>query len=193
MVRSDSSRGQSMLEFALIAPIFFLLLFGIMEFGVLMFDTATSRFAASEAAKVEAQVGDQNLQCSKVAGCPAIYGNAVGTMCDADCQAIIAIHATALGSTSLEQVNYIEVQKMQASGQPFSPVAVNRFNLNGTAISGYSSYTSGNRNVIAGSTDYLQVNINFTYRWLTGIFNKLLAQPVLDSKFLVRLEPQKFS
>jgi len=186
-----------MLEFALIAPIFFFLVFGIVEFGVLMFDVASTRYAAGEAAKVEAQAGDQQTICSKVPGCVGVFG--AGTQCYADCQAISAIHNTAVGSTSLEQVNYIEVQKMQDTGggnfQPVSPQVMNRYNLDGSSISVSPAvaYPEKSRGVIVGNADYIQVNIHFTYRWLTGMFNSILARPVLDAKFLVRLEPQKFS
>ena len=184
-----------MIEFALVAPVFFFLLFGVIEFGVLMFDVGTTRFASGEAAKVEAQVGNGQATCNQVAGCVAVFANPA-KLCYADCQALSAIHNTAVGSTSLEQVNYVEIQKMQDTGggnfQPVSPAQVNRYTLTGSTIAGYTSYTETTRDVIAGQTDYLQVNINFKYRWLTGFFNSLLAQPVLDSKYLVKLEPQSF-
>jgi hypothetical protein len=189
-----------MVEFALVVPLFFFLMVGIIEYGVLMLDVATTRYAAGEAARVEAQVGPGSLICGTLSGCTAIYGAAMGsTPCDADCQAIVAIHRTALGSTSLEQVNYIDVQQMQDAGNgSFTPVTGNcqRYNFDGSAYAGpagaCANYPSGARNVVAGQADYVQVNINFTYRWMTGFFRSIASAPTLDSRFLVRLEPQKF-
>ncbi|MHB8509841.1 MAG: TadE family protein [Candidatus Dormibacteria bacterium] len=191
-----------MVEFALVAPIFFFMLFGIMEFGIMMFDVATTRFAAEEAARTEAQVGTGGVSCPSLPGCLAIYPAKTppaDTTCDADCQAIVAVHRTALGGVSLEQVNYVDVQQMQAGASgSFTPVAgkCQRYNFNGSAYSGAlgscSNYPASGRNVQAGQMDYVQVNINFTYNWLTGLFRSIAPSPTLDSKFLVRLEPQKF-
>jgi hypothetical protein len=193
-----------MLEFALSAPLFFLLLCGVIEFGVLMFDTATTRFAASEAAKVEAQVGNQATLCGSFTGCTDIYGNSAAqaaTACDADCQAIIAVHKTALGGLKLEQVNYIEIQQIQASGgnfSPYSPVRCQRYNFDGSLytkspLGGCSNYPATGRGVVTGLMDYVQVNINFTYNWMTALLRSAAPIPTLDTKFVVRLEPQQFA
>jgi Flp pilus assembly protein TadG len=50
-MRSKSRAGNAMIEFALIAPVFFLLLMGIMENGVIYFAGATVQNAASNAAR----------------------------------------------------------------------------------------------------------------------------------------------
>ena len=219
-------RGQSMVEFALVAPIFFFLLFGVLEFGLMMFDVTTTRFAAGEAARVEAQVGIQSTDCTTLPGCGEIYGpgylllyTAQGCdavcraksptpppLCDADCQGIVAAHRTALGSTHLERINYVDVQKVTFSSgtNSFAPVVgvCQRYNWDGSAyLSGApapdpgpcSNYPGSGRGVAAGSMDYIQVNINFTYKWLTGMFAAILKSPTLDSKFIVRLEPQQFT
>ena len=199
-----------MLEFALAAPVFFLLLFGVVEFGLLLFDNATTRYAASEAARVEAQVGNQATTCNKFTGCVELYGTAKKDMpCDADCQAIIAVHKTALGGFTLEHVNYIEIQQIQTSGSgsfgSFTPVRCQRYNFDGSLYppptplpapapaGGCSNYAGSGRGVTTGQMDYIQVNINFTYNWLTAMLRATAPSPVLDSKFVVRLEPQLFA
>jgi Flp pilus assembly protein TadG len=44
-------RGTSLVEFAFVAPVFFLLLFGIIEFSVILFDKATITNASREGAR----------------------------------------------------------------------------------------------------------------------------------------------
>ncbi len=46
-----SRRGQSLVEFALVAPLFFLLVFGITDFGRLFFTQETLQFALREAGR----------------------------------------------------------------------------------------------------------------------------------------------
>ncbi|MGI8609730.1 MAG: TadE/TadG family type IV pilus assembly protein [Candidatus Dormibacteria bacterium] len=193
------SRGQSMVEFALVLPLFFFILFGIIEFSVLLFDVTTTRFAAGEGARVEAQAGDVSVKCATLTGCGALNNTNFTPNCDADCQALVAIRATALGGDKLEAVNYVDIQHMQVSGNSFKvfdAVSCQRYNLDGSLYSGSaggcSGYPASGRNVTTGQMDYIQVNINFTYKWLTGMFSSIAASPTLDSKFIVRLEPQKF-
>ncbi len=50
-MREQESAGSAILEFALIAPVFFLLLMGIMENGVIYFAGATVQYAADNAAR----------------------------------------------------------------------------------------------------------------------------------------------
>lgn len=47
----SAQRGTSMVEFAFVAPVFFLLLFGIIEFSVILFDKATLTNASREGAR----------------------------------------------------------------------------------------------------------------------------------------------
>jgi len=49
-----SSRGQALVEFALIAPVFFLLLFGIVDFGMAMDHRITLQHAVREGARYAA-------------------------------------------------------------------------------------------------------------------------------------------
>ncbi len=44
-------RGQSMVEFAVVAPLFFLLVFGITDFGLLFFKQETLQYAIREAGR----------------------------------------------------------------------------------------------------------------------------------------------
>src|SRR5258708_14056434 len=50
-MRADGRRGSAALEFALIAPVFFILLLGIVENGVIYFASATLQYATDNAAR----------------------------------------------------------------------------------------------------------------------------------------------
>jgi hypothetical protein len=195
-----------MVEFTLVAPIVFFTMFGIFEFGLIMFDLGSVRFAAEEAAKVEAQAGNTTTKCASLPGCAAIYSGAPGNPdCDADCQAIVTINNTAVGRTSLLQVDEIDVEQLSNDGkfQPLSPRKYNAYNLKGLACSSpctpSSTYPTSTRDTtlnpsstgITGPPDYISVTIKFTYQWITGIF-KQFPTPSFNISFFVRLEPQKF-
>lgn len=52
LFRSRNNQGQAMLEFALVLPILLLLVFGIIEFGIIFFDNLVITQAAREGARV---------------------------------------------------------------------------------------------------------------------------------------------
>src|SRR5829696_8032041 len=60
--RSETSRGQAMVEFALVAPVFFLLLFGVIEGGRFIFYYETLNNATREGARY-AIVHGSNSRC----------------------------------------------------------------------------------------------------------------------------------
>lgn len=64
-------RGQSMVEFALVAPIFLLLVFGVIDFGQLFNRMITVNQASREAARVAAVSGD----VAKAKNAAKNYGN----------------------------------------------------------------------------------------------------------------------
>ena len=53
-----SERGQTLVEFALIAPVFFILLFGIIDFGMALDHRITLQHAVREGARYAAVVSD---------------------------------------------------------------------------------------------------------------------------------------
>lgn len=214
--RTERSRGQSMIEFALVAPTFFLIIFGIVEFGLMMFDVASSRYAAGESARAEAYAGNTTQVCSDVPGCtrlhPAVYS------CDADCQALTAINNTALGTTKLITVNFIDIRRYtcsaagvctpttsfgatMTSGSSCPPASCVRYKLDhscypggGAAPCGGSplAYPPSGRSTTYATPEYLGVTINYTYKWLTSIMSSIAASPTFNASFVIRVEPQKF-
>jgi hypothetical protein len=67
-VRRGRSRGQTLVEFALVAPLFFLLLFSIIEFGRVVYYSQVLNNAAREGARYAIVHGAGSLESG---GCPS--------------------------------------------------------------------------------------------------------------------------
>ena len=50
-MRADGRKGSAMIEFAMIAPVFFVLLLGIVENGIIYFASSTLQYATDNAAR----------------------------------------------------------------------------------------------------------------------------------------------
>lgn len=166
------SRGQTLTEFALVSPVLLLVLFGILESGLLLFSVGTARFAAGEAARQESE-----------------SGNALA----ADALSIAVVRGTALGTTNLSQVQRIDIYKLQQQGSgalTVVPGTTDSYNLDGSARNSIP-WPSSARDVKNGESEFLGVTIYYRYNWKTGIF--LFAGPLdLNQSFAIRLEPQTY-
>jgi Flp pilus assembly protein TadG len=170
--RARRSRGQTLTEFALIVPVLFLMLFGILESGLLLFSVGSARFAAGEAARQEAE-----------------SGNAAA----ADTLSVAVVNRTALGQTRLAQVQHIDIYQLQeqANGTlTVVPGTINSYNIDGSARNSIP-WKPAARNVVNGQSDFLGVTIYYQYTWKTGLF--LFSGPLnLNQSFDIRLEPQTY-
>ena len=59
-------RGQTLTEFALVVPVLFLLIMGVLDGALLMFSVGTARYAAAEGSRVGAQLGNVSTTDSQV-------------------------------------------------------------------------------------------------------------------------------
>ena len=184
-----------MIEFTLVLPFLFFLLFGVFEFSLMMFSMGSARYAAADGARVVSEQGTVVQACSAVAGCsrlkPALYA---GKDCDADCQALSAVNLGPLGTTSIATVDEIEVARLNLSGGSLTPALCpgpcsNAYMLDGTPTR--TAYPAASRAVTLGTADYVAVTIRFHYDWKTGIF-KGFRVPALAATYDIRLEPQRF-
>ncbi len=172
MAGKRPQQGQSITEFALVAPVLLFLLLGVLEGGLLMFSVGSARIAAGEAARQEAE-----------------SGNAA----NADQLTLQVIRGTALGTTQLADVTKVDIYRLIQ--QPDGSLAVdsshyNSYQLDGTPI-GATTWPSPSRDVINGQSDFLGVTIWYTYRWKSGLI--LGQKPLnLSQAFYVRLEPQTY-
>jgi Flp pilus assembly protein TadG len=166
------SRGQTLTEFALVSPVLLLVLFGILESGLLLFSVGTARFAAGEAARQEAE-----------------SGNAAA----ADSLTVSVVRGTAIGTTRIAQVQRIDIYKLneQSNGTlTVAPGTTDSYNLDGS-VRNSIPWPSSARDVKNGESDFLGVTIYYRYNWKTGIF--LFTGPLdLNQSFAIRLEPQTY-
>ncbi len=161
-----------MVEFAIVCPILFFLLLGILESGLMLFSVGSARFGASEIARQESE-----------------SGNAA----NADQVSLQVLQRTAIGTTSLASVNEVDIYRLieQAGGAlTIDPLHYNRYKLDGTPI-GPITWPSASRNVSNGVSDFLGVTLQYQYNWKTGVF--LASTPLrLQQTFEIRLEPQTY-
>jgi Flp pilus assembly protein TadG len=172
--RSRRDLGQAMVEFALVAPIQLFLFLAVLEGSLLVFTMSAFRYAASQAAIQEADLGNAT---------------------NADTQAIQVIKNSP-GITSLATVSEIAVQceSSNATGS-LTPCASyptpNRYDLNGTPLATPLPWPPSVRNVHSGVSDFLGVTISYTYRWQSGWL--LGSSPLtLRQTYHARLEPQSY-
>lgn len=161
-----------MTEFAIVAPILFFLLLGVLESGLLLFVVGTARWSTSEVARQLSESGNA--------------GNA-------DQVALGYLQRSAIGTTTLGSVTEVDIYRLvqQLNGT----LAVdnnhyNRYQLNGTPI-GAATWPSPTRNVRNGQSDFLGVTLKYQYVWRTGVL--LAGGPLsLQQSYEIRLEPQTY-
>src|ERR1700730_13018567 len=191
-----------MVETAVIIPVLGYMLFGIFEFGLLMFSVGESRWSAAEGARVVSEQGILVQKCSAVAGCSRLDSGIYtpGTDCNADCQALSVINLGPLGTTSIATVDEIDITKLYVD--PADKVlkidlrspcqCMNSYTLKGVAITnGVAAYPATTRNVTLGSADYVELTIKYHYAWRTPMFQQF-GTPNQQATYDVKLEPQRF-
>jgi hypothetical protein len=212
--RAEGERGQALLEFTLIAPVFFLVVFGAFDFGLMMFTIGSARFAAADAARVEALVGDSpGLNACKATCFRLGLGQgSPANNCNADCQAAVAINESSLLTSSFARILEVDVikQTLNADGSLTDSSTVNKYQGNGQLCSPFtvnypngsfrtyctpasSNYSPGRRNAFFGQMDYLKIDIVYEYDWKTGLLFSVFPQPPeLHASYTVQLEPKSY-
>ncbi len=169
------SRGQALVEFALIAPIFFLLIFGVIEFSVINAAIGAYNFAAKDAARLGAIKGptDANID-----------------------QEIITLVNSHVNDIPAAQPIEIDIFQADSFGQPTGKL--DAYAPNGTAIGSPSwPYTIRNDGQVSlsspNSSPYLGVRILYHYTYLTAFVSSTGAVLSLTATAVFRIEPQEFS
>ena len=78
--RSASERGQSLVEFALVAPLFFLALVGMLDFGRFVAATETVNSSAREGARFGSAIADSESVIPQYVDCDGIIAAATGVV-----------------------------------------------------------------------------------------------------------------
>jgi TadE-like protein len=196
--RNRAERGQSLVEFALMFPVFVLLLIGLVEFSVTFSVMLNVNYASRDSALLSAEVGD-----------------AAG----ADCLILKRLDAAIGGGAAHHSgINQVRIFWADANG---NEIAANAYteggigttctladgsttSVNYTPVSGGLNYASADRcTVLAGcgidsqgrshpGLDTVGVSITFHHDWLTPLPNLVQIPPngvTFDRSNTMRMEP----
>jgi Flp pilus assembly protein TadG len=165
--RKDRSRGQSLVEFSLIFPMFFLLFLGIVEFA----------FAFN--AILAVNFGSRNA---------ALYGAEAGTYTGGDCVILNSIEDDVSAPANAANITSVEVYRAKSNGDDYLPAEKTVFTRTGsltctfpdgtTSTVPYSRTSNGypelaRCNILAGcggshtTIDHIGVRIYYTHDYVT--------------------------
>jgi hypothetical protein len=160
-----------MTEFALVAPLLLVALFGILDGSLMIFTVGTARYAAAEGARVAAQMGAAST---------------------ADSVAVSTITQGPLSRTRLATVLHIDIYRMiqESDGQlTVDGSNYDSYRPDGSIIS--STWPPSARNTQNGLSDFLGLTVYYNYGWRSGA---LLGTGALQltQAFYVRIEPDTY-
>jgi hypothetical protein len=150
--------GQSLVEFALVMPIFFLLIMGLIEYGFLYNNILTVQFASRQGVSIAAEAG---------------------SMDGADCYVLKAVETALQTPVNRTSVQAVEVYESDTAGDIVSGRS-NRYIRSGTltcpggnqpySLVGEEGYPQTERgDSLVGGLDLVGVHIDFTYYGITPI------------------------
>jgi len=172
--RRGVSRGQALVEFALVAPIFFLLIFGVIEFSLINASVGAYNFAAKDAARLGATRGptDANI--------------------DQEIIALVNSHVSGVpAATTLE----IDIFQADSTGAPIAG-ALDAYTPAGVPI-GSPTWPCNDRNdgqpLPSGvnSSPYLGVRVTYDYTYVTALLSSGAPVIKLVTTAVFRIEPQE--
>lgn len=170
------------MEFALVAPLFIMLLFGVVEFSLINASIGTFNFAAKDAARLGAIIGKGTPPN------PAMTTDAyiVNDVILPRVQGIVVAQGTKIeiyNSTEsgayVSNANGIEEDVWQPSS-------------NGTWTSTTMNWPYQDRQDELANADYLGVKITYTYTYLTAFFAVTSPTITLTADSIQRIEPQQY-
>jgi Flp pilus assembly protein TadG len=190
--RRGRSSGQSLVEFALIAPVFFVMFFGIVEFAFILTTLSGYNFAAREGARFGSIVGrtdanaDQDILTAIINRSQALpFGAPLSvdiykSLPDGNCV------GGAVGTASCTENQYQCTSKTTCSTQTLS------------------NWPVDSRNDTLLGADYLGVRVLFQYTFVTSFLNYYCSPPSscptgsagthlnLSATSVQRIEPQDY-
>ncbi len=152
-------RGQTLVEFALVFPMFVTLLMAVVEFGFLYNNILTVQYASRQGVSVAAQVGAED---------------------GADCTILKAVEAALRSPVNRVDVAAVEIFAADTAGDPI-PGRVNRYVRTGSldcpgttaqpySLEGVEGYPQTERgDSLAAGLDLVGVHIDYTYHGITPI------------------------
>jgi Flp pilus assembly protein TadG len=190
---SSRRRGQTLVEFALVFPLFFTLVLGLIEFGFVFNATLSVNYAARDAALAAAEAG---------------------SLIGADCVILKSVDS-AIGSPAADdRIVRVEIYRANSNGAMIgSPTTYTRIagsnpapclGIDGSSVSYAQSangYPETSRcNILAGcnpidpadSVDTVAVRVTYTHAWVTPLRNFIGGGPgglSFDRSSIMRMEP----
>lgn len=151
--------GQSLAEFALVMPIFMLMLMGLIEFGFLYNSILTVQFASRQGVSAAAQVGGED---------------------GADCAILKAVEAALMTPIDTSRVSFVDIFLSDSTGTQV-PGAVNRYVRSGAldcpgseiepyTLEGVEGYVQTSRHdALSEGLDIVGVRIGYLYQGMTPV------------------------
>jgi hypothetical protein len=175
--RAGRGRGQALVEFAVVIPVFLLVLMTVLEFGLVFSQHVTMEYATREGARMGA----------------ALANGSVAFDCkDVDDQVVAAVQRvlTASGSPiNIDEIGEIRIYNADANGREQGSVNVwtpgNGPKVDGEALlfkETSSNWSACSRsNVGFGATDSIGIYLGYRYRFVTPLGNLLglVGDPVI--------------
>ena len=175
--------GAALVEFAFIAPLLIVLLFGIIEMGLALRDQLTMSNSVTSAARIGSVLGDD--ADADIAILDAVQAGLVGAV-DTDIITKVIIYQSDGAGDSTGKENHYLYDATDAAC-PWIPCP-------DPAVAGFQYGDPGNwpptdRVVTLPSPDILGVKIQFTHEWVTTIIPFMGTPANWESDARVRLEP----
>jgi hypothetical protein len=166
------ARGQAIVEFALVAPFFFALIFGLIEFSLISISISSYNAAAEDGARI---------------------GSLLGRTDNTVDQQIVTAVASHVNGVSVAHPLTIEIFKADVTGQPVTSggsIVENVYDINDVQIS--ATWPVGSRIDQLLSADYLGVRITYEYDYLTAFVSGGNSTLILSATSVQRIEPQDY-
>lgn len=161
----DGQRGQGMVEFAIIVPLFLLLLMGMLEFGFVFTHNLSLEYATREGARVASSLSDGGSSATS-ATCTAIDQAIV----DAVTKVLKSPGSPILGYPN--SVAFIKIWKADSSGNPVAGTINTWTNKNNGTLTfnppASPVWPCTSRNAIPPS-DSIGVSLSYTYTMITPL------------------------
>ncbi len=189
MRASGRSRGQALVEFALVVPLFLMLLFGVVEYSLINASVGAYNFAAKDAAREGAILGK--------AGAPGPNGTTV----DGDTYIVNNIILPRLSGLVIAQMSQIEIFHASETGACVTTTTSGGSTVcqedvwqpsGGTWSSTSNNWPSSVRNDQLANADYLGVKLSYSYTYLTALLAITTPKIYLTATSVQRIEPQEY-
>ncbi|MBA3822829.1 MAG: pilus assembly protein [Ktedonobacterales bacterium] len=160
-------RGQALVEFALVMPLFLTLMFGLAELSLISAASALMHSTVQQGARLEA------MAANRLSGI------------DAQAVALMLHQASTL---FVVQVQSIRIYASDANGAPPQPTAENDFDGTG-ALGAIQTWAVATRSGTVAAPIYLGVEITYRYQWITSFIAAAGTNLVLHATAVLPIAP----